>query len=534
MASKVSGGPSPKGGLRRGAPAINRRRFTLMAGGTLAGGLLASGLRMRQLRAATDGSGETLRITTTGDVEVLDPNFLLSDVELRVCEMLFNGLVGVDPDLNVVPDLAEEWAISADAKSYEFKLRQGVLFHHGRELNAGDVGFTLERFKDSWVSYVVDDLDRIEIVDPHFLRLQFKQPAAHFLGSMAPRWTAIVPKDLVEEHGNDHFKLNPVGTGAFRFVEHVPLQHILLERHADYFEQGLPKVDRLEWVPVQDESARSMQVIGGSAELDLWAPLKLIESFESSPGVQVLGGPTSRYEFAELNNARPPFDDVRMRRAVAFATDRQAIVDLALSGHGEALVGGPIGPAGNPFFNGFTTYAEPDLERARALIEEAGHGSGITVEGLAEGGSRYSDVLEILQQRWAQVGITININAMEVGAARARRREGDYDVMIQGWGTLVDPNDFVGEQFMTTGGLNFGKSGNAELDELLLQGKRETDFEKREAIYREVERYILEESVPMVLLYRPFEFAAFGEQVVGLEHEAGRTRISLTRTSISS
>lgn len=510
---------------------LSRRRFNALGVGAFAGAFLAPG-SVAGVLAATPAGG-TLRITTTGDVEILDPNFLLSDVELRVCEMLFNGLVSIDENLNIVPDLATEWTISPDAQVYEFKLRKGVPFHHGREFVADDVAFTLDRFKQSWMANVVADLDRVETPDPYTVRLRFKKPAAHFLGSVAPRWCAIVPRDVVEKSGAEAFKRKPVGTGAYKFVEHVPFQRVVLERNPGYFESGLPKIDRLEWVPVQDESARSMQVIGNEAGLDLWAPLKLVPTFKGSAGISVIGGPTSRYEFADLNNARAPFNKLEVRKAVALATDRQAIVDLALFGNGEALVGGPIGPAGkNPFFNDLKTYAKPNVAKAKALMQAAGLGGGVTIQGLAEGGSRYSDALEVLQQQWGEIGIKININAMEVGALRARRKAGDYDVLIQGWGTLVDPNEYVGEQFRTGGGLNFGKSSNAALDSLIEQGKAEADPVKRKAIYKAIEENLLETSVPMVFLYRPYEFAAFNQKLKDLKHEAGRTRISLAKARL--
>ena len=214
--------------------------------------------------------GGTLKVATTADAEVLDPSSIFSDVELRLCEQLFNGLVSIDENLNIVPDIAEEWAVTNDATHFEFKLRRGVMFHHGRELTADDVIFTIERFKDTWVSYVVRDLDTLSALDDHTVRVTFKQPAAHFIGSMAPRWTGIVPRDVVEKVGKDAFKSAPVGTGAFRFTEHVPFQRTVTERNADYFREGLPYVDRIEWIPVQDESARSAQIISGTVDVDPW------------------------------------------------------------------------------------------------------------------------------------------------------------------------------------------------------------------------------------------------------------------------
>ena len=530
-----SGSSRSKDPSRRtiGSARVSRRKFIHMAGAAGGAGALWSlgaGLPPRAFAQAAKRGG-TLRVATTKDAEVLDPSNIVSDVELRLCEQLFNGLVSIDENLNIVPDIAEEWAVTNDATHFEFKLRRGVLFHHGRELTADDVIFTIERFKETWVSYVVRDLDTMTRLDDHTLRVTFKQPAAHFLGSMAPRWTGIVPRDVVEKVGKDAFKSQPVGTGAFRFTEHVPFQRLVTERNADYFREGLPYVDRIEWIPVQDETARSAQVISGTVDVDPWAPLKLLDSFKSAEGVGLVGGPTSRYEFADLNCARAPFDHVDMRRAVSLATDRQAIVDLALLGEGEPLPGGPIGPPGHPFFANLDTYANtPDLDGARELVASAGFGDGVEVQGIAESGSRFSDVLEILQQQWSAIGIDLKINAMEAGAARARRSGGDYDVAIQGWGTLVDPHDFTGENFYTGGGLNFGKCGDAKLDGLLDAGVRATDQESRRKVYSEVEAYLLTEAVPYVFLYRPYEYTAFQSHIRGVKHEAGRTKISLEET----
>ena len=520
-------------GLRRhgpssGAPWISRRSFIHMAGAAVAA---SSAYQPVRTLAESPKHGGTLKVATTKDAEVLDPSNIVSDVELRLCEQLFNGLVSIDENLNIIPDIAEEWAVTNDATHYEFKLRQGVMVHHGRELNADDVIFTIERFKDTWVSYVIRDLDRLEKLDDHTVRITFNKPAAHFLGSMAPRWTGMVPKDVIEEVGNDIFKSQPVGTGAFRFTEHVPFQHIVTERNPDYFRNGLPYVDRIEWIPVQDETARSAQMISGTVDVDPWAPLKLLDSFKAADGVDLVGGPTSRYEFADLNCGRAPFSQAAVRRAVSLATDRQAIVDLALLGEGEPLNGGPIGPGGHPFFTGLDTYANtPDLDSARELLADAGFGDGVDIEGIAESGTRFSDVLEILQQQWAPIGINLRINAIEAGAARARRSEGDYDVAIQGWGTLVDPHDFTGENFYTDGGLNFGRCGDADLDDLLDAGVRATDMEARQAIYRDVESYLLTAAIPYVFLYRPYEYTAFQNHVRGVKHEAGRTKISLEET----
>lgn len=523
---------SNAGALGTSSSGVSRREFGKLAGGLLLSGLTVPLLNTQAFAQASEAKG-TLRIATSADVEIIDPNFLLSDIELRVCEMMFNGLVSVDENLAIVPDLAESWEITDEGKVIDFTLRSGVKFHHGREFDVEDVIFTFDRFKESWVGSVVADLKSVEAIDTHKVRFTFNSPAAHFLGSIAPRWCAIVPHDVVKEVGNEAFRRNPVGTGAYRFVEHVGSQRLVMERFEDYFEEGRPLIQRLEWIPVPDDATRVLQMTAGEVDLDLWSPLKSIPDLEAASGVKVLGGPTTRYEYAELNHARAPFNDPRVRQAVALATDRQALVDFVLSGRGEPVLGGPIGPEGNPFYNGLSVYGAPDIEKAKALLAEAGLSGGVTVEGVSAGGSRYSEVLEVLQGQWAAIGVNININAIEAGAARAQRNKGEYDLFIEGWGTMIDPNDFIGEQFLRTGGLNFGKAGDEKLDELLLSGRSESDLEKRKAIYAEAEKYILTTTHSMVFLFRPYNFACYRERLQGLKHEAGNTRLSLQTARVT-
>ena len=241
------------------------------------------------------------------------------------------------------------------------------------------------------------------------------------------------------------------------------------------------------------------------------------------------------YEYIDLNCAKAPFDNQNVRKAVALATNRQEIIDLALFGRGNSLTGGPIGPEGHPFYSDLQTYADtPNIEKARELLATAGISGGVSISGLVDSGTRYADVMEILQQQWKSIGINIEIEAVEAGAAKARRTKGDYNIYIRGWGTLVDPHDFTGENFYVGGGMNFGKCGDAKLDALLDKGVQTANLDQRKVVYAEQEKYIVEEVVPYVFLHRLHEYTAFQNFVKGLKHEAGRTKISLESAWIDS
>lgn len=480
--------------------------------------------------------GGTLRLALAGEPDSADPQYLLTPEAFRVAEQMYNALVSVDDSLNIIPDIAESWDVDDDATHFQFKLRKDVVFHHGRELTAEDIEYTAQRLADgSPYEYIFRDLDSITVVDPHTIEFTFSRSAAHFLAAMAPRWTGIVAKEKVEEGGASGLKMLDGGTGPFKLVEWHPLQQVVLERNPDYFEQPYPYLDQIIWTPVQDETSRVNQVMSGTMDLDIDGPAKLFDTYKSNPEIDVLEGPVVSFVFAGLNTARPPFDNVKARQALAWAVDRQQIIDLAANGRGVPLLGGPIGPEEHWCYNDEVYYPEPDLDKAGNLLREAGVAAGTEISLVVAAGTTFANIAQVLQQQLEPLGLVVKIEALEGGAANTRVfQQRDFDMMVWRWGTMIDPHDFTGEFFYSTGSYNFPGLEDPKLDQLLDEGVGTPDLDERRRIYADVEEYLAVETVPYLFLYRPTVYAAYHKTLQGLKHEAAATRLSLQQVSFTS
>jgi peptide/nickel transport system substrate-binding protein len=502
---------------------------TAIALGVIVGSDRISGRSALALRQDEPKQGGTLRLALAHEPDSLDPHYLLTTEAFRIVEQLYSSLVSLDKDMNIIPDVAEDWTINPDATKFDFKIRQGIMFHHGREIEAADVEYTARRLADgSPYEYIFRDLDTIAVPDRSTITFTFKQPAAHFLAAMSPRWTGIVAKEIVEEAGPEGMKTSASGSGPFKLVEWNPQQQIVMARNESYWESPLPYLDEIVWTPVEDEVSRVNQVVSGTMDLDIDGPGKLFDTYANTQGLEVLEGPVCSFLYCGFNAARPPFDKKEARQAVAWAIDRQQLVDLVANGHGVPIAGGPIGPETLWAYNGLQIYTAPDLQKAKALLAEAGVAEGTEVVLVTTAGSAWADVAQVIQQQLAPIGINVRIEAIEGGAANTRVfDEHDFDLTTRRWGTMIDPNDFTGEFFYSTGSYNFGQLKDAKTDELLDKGISIPDQAERKKVYAEIEEYLAAETVPYAFLYRPTVYAAFSEKVNGLEHETANTRLSL-------
>ncbi|MEA2593988.1 MAG: peptide/nickel transport system substrate-binding protein [Thermomicrobiales bacterium] len=473
--------------------------------------------------------GGTLRLALAHEPDSLDPHYLLTTEAFRIVEQLYSSLVSLDKDMNIVPDVAEEWTINDDATQFDFKIRKGIMFHHGRELEAADVEYTARRLADgSPYEYIFRDLDQITVPDKSTITFTFKRSAAHFLAAMSPRWTGIVAKEIVEKAGLDGMKTSASGSGPFKLVEWNPLQQVVVERNESYWEPGLPYLDQIIWTPVEDEVSRVNQVTSGTMDLDIDGPGKLFDTYAGASDLEVLEGPVCSFLYCGFNAARPPFDKKEARQAVAWALDRQQIVDFVANGHGVPITGGPIGPDTHWAYNGLPIYTAPDPEKAKSLLQQAGVAEGTEVVLVTTSGGAWADIAQVIQQQLAPVGINVKIEAIEGGAANTRVfQEHDFDLTIRRWGTMIDPNDFTGEFFYSTGSYNFGQLNDPKIDELLDKGIAVANQEERKQVYAEIEQYLAADAVPYAFLYRPTVYAAYHGDVKDLQHETANTRLSL-------
>lgn len=475
---------------------ISRRDLFASAGAlALLGGL---GLSPRAALAATT----TLRAAITGYsvINTLDPGKATLIPEFYVIWGLYNGLLKFDDTMQIVPDLAESYA-PADDGSLEFKLRPGVKFHDGSELTAEDVKFSIERVLDeSFASpnrAKVAQVDRVEIIDPLTLRIHTKRPFAPLLTFLtnARTGTQIVPKKVVEAVGAEAFARAPVGTGPYKLAGWDSGTGLKLTAHADYF-GGAPKQFTDIEIPIIAEEASGVTALrGGQIDMTSTAPPADVAQLAQDKSVTVLKQAGLNTRFFSVNLRKAPFDDIHFRRAVSMAFQREAMVAAVIFGEGE-VAHGIIPPGLGPYHDGTprvpTTFdpaaAKAEMAKSKYKPDE------IAVPVVTWSGGFWKRMAEVFVAQVNQVlGTKFTVEVTDSNAAYARQQSGDFLCSAWGWLGLVDPDEYVGDIFSSTGWRNFGGYSNAEVDELAAAGAAELDPTKRPEYYRKAEAIAVEE-----------------------------------------
>jgi peptide/nickel transport system substrate-binding protein len=436
-----------------------------------------------------------------------------------VGKVLFNTLVrfSAEDGSTPVPDLAESWSVNDEGTEWTFNLRDDVTWHDGEPFTAEDVVFTIEAIRNPesasrWSAAFVT-LDTVEALDDHTVRFTFTEPFAPMLSTLAYN-LSIVPEHVLAGQNlqaPQEFISNPIGTGPYRFMEHVSGSHFIVEANPDYYE-GAPEIQQIFFRVMPDVNTQVAQLLTG--ELDISWTVEPIheERLRSANNIEITSVHIPRWDWLPLNLSNPLFQDKRVRQAMTYALDRQAIVDIVLNGYGE-VAHGPIPPAIAWVPRDNVPEISYDPERALELLEEVGwtrgddgllrNGQGETFSFtlLADRGNPTRDQIYLIaQEAWQEIGMDVNIETTEWNTVLARYREGDYDTRLGWW--VIKPDPDLYDYFHTNGALNQILYSNPEVDDLLERGRAEVDEEERAAIYHELQQ-ILAEDMPSIFLYLP-------------------------------
>ncbi|SPJ26857.1 ABC transporter substrate-binding protein [Falsiruegeria mediterranea] len=341
----------------------------------------------------------------------LDPTSAAAQaIDSVVYTNVFEGLTRFMGDGAIVPGLAESWEISDDGTVYTFKLHDGVTFHDGTSMDAEDVKFSLDRARaeDSANAQkaLFAGITDVEVVDPLTVKVTLSEPNGNFLFNMA--WGDAV---IVAPESIDNIKTNPIGTGAFKFSGWVQGDKIDLERNADYWGKQ-PALEKATFKFISDPTAAFAAVMAEDVDVFSGFPApENLPQFEADPRFQVLVGSTEGETILSTNNKQPPFDDVRVRQALAHAIDRQAIVDGAMFGYGTPI-GTHFAPH-HPAYVDLTANSAYDPEKAKALLAEAGFADGFETTLHLPPPSYARRGGEIIAAQLAQVGIKAEITNVE-------------------------------------------------------------------------------------------------------------------------
>jgi peptide/nickel transport system substrate-binding protein len=474
------------------------------------------------------GNGEvkdTLVVGMGGDAVSLDPHATNDQPSSRVSRQIYDTLILQTEDLDLVPALAVEWE-QVDDTTFEFKLREGVLFHNGEELKASDVKFTLERALEStFIGHIVGAINGVEVVDDYTVRISTARPFAPLLTHLAHPATAILNEKAVTEGGEDYGQ-NPVGTGAFKFVSWTTGDNIVLERFDDFWGDNA-LVKQVTFRAIPDNSVRTIQLETGELDIAYDIQPSDVTRVENDPNLVLLRDANLSTTYVGFNADKEPFDDVRVRQAINYAIDMEAVVNTVYAGVGSPAKG-PLGPNVFGSNQDLVAYGQ-DIEKAKELLAEAGFPDGFETTLWTNENQQRIDIATIVQEQLDAVGITVTVEIVEWGQYLQDTAEGRHDMFILGWTTVTADADyglyalFHSAQVGNAGNRTFYR--NAEVDRLLDLGRSTIDQDDRLAAYEEAQQIIRDEA-PWIFTWTGENLAGLRKNVTGFrQHPAGHHKL---------
>jgi peptide/nickel transport system substrate-binding protein len=436
--------------------------------------------------------GGTLIYASNLDADTLDPHFSTQFSERYALYLMFNTLVGYDPDFNIVPELAEAWDLNEDGTAITFHLREGVTFHDGTDCDAEAVKWNIERVLDPEVnsplrSQLEEAVDTVEAVDSVTLRLNLLKPWRPILASLGERPGFIISPTAAEELGED-FARNPVGSGPFRFVEWVPDSHVAMERFEDYWDEGKPYLDRIEIRHVPEGQVQLTQVRTGEAHLIDAIDPTLLPTVQDAEDVVIEELESGRFHGVQKDVDKPPFDNEDLRLALDYATDREQIKEVMFGGTGRVATH-PLG-AGWAYDPSLDDEAYTfDLDLAREHLEASGM-AGETLT-LSASNTQFNQTLaQLLQAQYQELGITVEIDTVNAADLFTLVKEDEKNWVPTSWAPRADPDGLLRILWHTNGFQNTTGFSDPEVDRLLDEAASLYDTEAAAEIYHEVERII--------------------------------------------
>ncbi|MGG5821814.1 ABC transporter substrate-binding protein [Falsiroseomonas sp. HW251] len=451
--------------------------------------LAAALLGLTALAAPADA--QNLRIGLREDPDILDPTlsrtYVGRIVYMGVCDKLFD----INERLEAVPQLATAYRWE-DPQTLIITLRQGVRFHDGEVMDAEAVRYSLDRhlnLQGSFRRSEMGTINAIEVADPQTIRIRLPRPNAAFLAALTDRVGMIMSPKAAEAAGRN-FGNRPVCAGPMRFVERVAQERIVLERFPEYWDASRIHFNRVTYLAIPDNNVRLANLQSGAIEFgERMEPddLRAIQRNRNLRGAAIdsLGWQSIAYNTGNGARANTPFGrDPRVREAFELSLDIRAINQVVYEGI-HAPTRQPLPPASSYFLPGFDP-PQRDVNRARALLREAGVTGSLPIELTVPNNPDLRQVGEVVQSMAREAGFDVSVRAMEFASSLQAAARGEFDTYLVGWSGRPDPDGNIYAFLHSTGGQNDGKYANPEVDRLLDATRTELDPAKRRELFRQV------------------------------------------------
>ena len=503
---------------------LTRREFLYLSGAGMAGMTLA-GMPKLGYGAEKPKYGGRLRVAERMGSVGLDAHKNQHFMDCQHYLLMNSALteVGELPQIKIYPMLATSWEISPDGREYTFPLRKGILFHHGKELDSGDVKYSFERvmnpktrsprrFNFRWI-------DSVEAPDKYTVKIKLKEPFAPFLSTLTIRNCAIIPAGW-EPTGT---KPAP-GTGPFVFKSFNANETSEVTRFDKYWEYDektgdrLPYLDGIHVRKIVDATVRWTALRAGDLDYIQLPPRNVgLEEFKKpTPGIVTVMPQPVGCAWIYFNVTKPPYDNKKVRQAIAYALDKKALIDAAWFGLGEAT-------NNQPFLNRSRMYIpikdrEVNLKKAKQLLAEAGYPNGFKTELLEF--ANYVDPAQAVVGQLERIGIKASIKVLDRAPFHVALRKGQYSISVRGDSERLDPDDayYMRLHSSEIDKNNWSRYVNKELDALVEKGRITVKWEDRVPVYTKVVE-IVKEELPILYLAKSIIMVSYREYVKG--HEAG-------------
>lgn len=490
-------------------PTLSRRAFLATTGGALASAAAFGLAGQAEASKRHPQRGGTLRFATREDAAGLDPHrntMYLVSIPLAATTQ---GLMDINGKSEPVPGIATEWDIAPDLLTYTFKLRKGVLFHNGREVDAEAVKWNFERIQDPKIGHplmrsALGNLKETQVLDKYTLRCVLQAPSAVFLADVV-----YYPCNLIAPDSAEQANMHPIGCGPFKFVRWERHSITELARFENYFEtdaegNSLPYLDGIIGRPKKEDQVRLTSLRAG--EVDLIDNMSYTDAADFpkkyAGKLQSWEVPTLATSFLMFNVEKGPFADKRLRLAAAHAIDHEAIKQAVFYGRGETARGAYASVS--PWFAaGAKAWPEYDPDKAKSILQKAkASGTEVALQSL----SSYpylQQTAELVQNMWSEVGFKVALNLYEQPVLIQKRRDRDFHADSTGAAYRWDPDNWFSRQILSTAPANKDSGSrfkNDTADTLIAEARRTTDKQKRLELYAAIES-IVNEELPILYIH---------------------------------
>ncbi|WP_315719132.1 MULTISPECIES: ABC transporter substrate-binding protein [unclassified Bradyrhizobium] len=455
--------------------------------------------------AATAQAQTTLRIGLAEDPDVLDPTMARTYVGRIVFAATCDKLFDIDDKLNIVPQLALSHETSADGKEVTIKLRPGVKFHDGEPFDAEAAKFSIDRhltFPGSFRKPELASVDHVDVVDPLTIKLVLKAPFSPLIAQLTDRAGMMVSPKAAKEAG-DKFGLRPVCAGPYKFVERVQQDRIVFEKFADYWNKDNVFIDKIVYQPIVDATVRLANLKSGGLDLIERVLATDIKDVRADSKLALSTAIELGYQGITLNIGKdkakgPLSQSAKVRQALDLSIDREALNQVVFNG--EFMPGNQWVNPSHPYYQKAFPIRARDVEKAKALLKEAGVTPPVAVDFLVSKGAETEAVAQVVQSMAAEAGFDMKIRVTEFATSLKQAEAGDYQAFMLSWSGRIDPDGNSYLFMKKNAPQNYSVWENAEADKALDDARLITDMAQRKALYEKLAKLEIEEE-PILYLY---------------------------------